>query len=207
MNRIFKYNQVFSSKSYFYILLIIPIIISCSGLSRPEVKNVTIQPFKGVDPNIIEALADSLRKYHPQIRVAPPIDLPKFAFYSPRNRFKADSILKFLDNRAKPGETIIGITTKDISTKNGPIADWGVIGLAYRPGNECIVSTFRLKKSNLKSQLFKASIHELGHSTGLPHCPNLQCYMRDAKGANPIDEENSFCTKCKKYLQTKRWKI
>lgn len=39
---------------------------------------------------------------------------------------------------------MIGITQKDISTSKGQYADWGIMGLAYRPGNSCVASYYRL---------------------------------------------------------------
>ena len=58
-----------------------------------------------------------------------------------------------------------------------------------------------------EKQFFKVAIHELGHTQGLPHCPEKSCYMRDAEGGNPTDEEVEFCPKCKKHLRTKNWEI
>ncbi|MBD8347687.1 matrixin family metalloprotease [Dysgonomonas sp. HGC4] len=65
-----------------------------------------------------------------------------------------------------------------------------------------------MKSQQLKSQLFKVSIHELGHTMGLPHCDkDSVCYMRDAKGGNPIDELTDFCSSCKSYLRKKGWQL
>ena len=58
--------------------------------------------------------------------------------------------------------TIIGLTSKDISVTKGNIADYGVMGLGYRPGNACVASNFRLSKSG-ESQFYKIALHELGH--------------------------------------------
>jgi archaemetzincin len=83
--------------------------------------------------------------------------------------------------------------------------DWGVMGLGLQPGNACVISSFRLSKTDLRNQLFKVAIHELGHTQGLPHCRNLSCFMRDAEGKNPIDQETDFCPKCKAILKKKGW--
>jgi archaemetzincin len=144
---------------------------------------------------------------YPNVIISPPVKLPDFAFYAPRGRYKADSLLKFLRSLAQPDETLLGLTVKDISTTNGAIADWGVMGLGSCPGYSCVVSTFRLNMTKGKNQLFKVSIHELGHNLGLPHCPNPECYMRDAKGRNPTDEEKDFCTDCKRHLLRYFWRV
>lgn len=105
------------------------------------------------------------------------------------------------------GHVTIGLTTNDISTTKGQIEDYGIMGLGYQPGSSCVVSTFRLNKKNLQEQFFKVSIHELGHTAGLPHCKVLNCFMRDAEGRNHLEEETDFCTTCKSHLLSKGWTL
>ena len=76
------------------------------------------------------------------------------------------------------------------------------MGLGFQPGKACIASNFRLRD---KKNFFKVALHELGHTTGLPHCPEKTCFMRDAEGGDPTGEESGFCTKCKNYLIKKGW--
>ncbi|MFL5753076.1 MAG: matrixin family metalloprotease [Bacteroidia bacterium] len=101
----------------------------------------------------------------------------------------------------------IGITSKDISTTKDQYKDWGVMGLGFCPGNSCIASTFRLGKKEIPIQLFKVAIHELGHTQGLNHCEVKTCFMRDAEGGNPTNEEKEFCPKCKLILINAGWKF
>jgi len=160
-----------------------------------------------MDLTLFEDVADSISKLYPNIIVNTPVKLPTFAYYALRGRYKADSLLKFLTAIAKPNETVIGFTVMDISTRNGAIPDWGVMGLGKCPGNSCVVSTFRLNLTKGKNQLFKVAVHELGHTMGLPHCSNPECFMRDAEGANHTDEEKAFCSKCSQYLRKYKWTI
>jgi archaemetzincin len=192
-----------------YLFILPAICFSCNHSEAKEENDfvIKIQPFTGTDANEVKEVADSIRKYYPKITINTPIKLPDFAFYAPRARYKADSLLKFLSNIAKPNEKLIGFTTRDISTRKGTNDDWGVMGLGKCPGNSCVVSTFRLNMAQGKNQLFKVAIHELGHTMGLPHCPVPVCFMRDAEGGNPLDEEKGFCPKCKRYLINRNWKI
>lgn len=105
-------------------------------------------------------------------------------------------------DRAASHEVYIGITMQDISTTKGNNPDYGVMGLGFQPGKACIASNFRLRD---KKNFFKVALHELGHTTGLPHCPEKTCFMRDAEGGDPTGEESGFCTKCKNYLIKKGW--
>ena len=95
------------------------------------------------------------------------------------------------------GHITLGLTSVDISTTKEGHKDWGVMGLGFQPGNACIASSFRISKAKGKEQLFKISIHELGHTLGLLHCPVAFCFMRDAKGSNLTDELLDFCDSCK----------
>ena len=108
--------------------------------------------------------------------------------------------------KVNANQKIVGITSKDISTTKGKNPDHGVMGLGSMGGKSCMISTFRLKKGS-NEQLFKTVIHELGHNFGLDHCPVKTCFMRDAEGKNPLDQEKEFCTGCKKVLVNKGWKL
>ncbi len=81
------------------------------------------------------------------------------------------------------------------------------MGFGYNPGNACVVSSFRLSKANQQEQFYKVAIHELGHTQGLPHCEEKTCFMRDAEGGNPLNEEKDFCPACKSFLKGKGWRL
>ncbi|RGN81615.1 hypothetical protein DXB41_11040 [Segatella copri] len=74
------------------------------------------------------------------------------------------------------------------------------MGLSFRPGDACVVSTFRLKR---KDDLWKVTIHEFLHSRGLPHCKKNapKCLMQDAHGKNTFYMKNGLCEDCKKSLR------
>ncbi|MEO5942667.1 MAG: hypothetical protein ABIP30_00475 [Ferruginibacter sp.] len=175
--------------------------------SNAAIKYIDIQPFSGIENESVNYVYRELKKVLSHVSIKKTAALPSFAFYKLRNRYKADSILTFLKVNADIGHTTIGLTDKDISTTKGAIADWGVMGLGNCPGNTCVVSTFRLSKSERLMQLFKVSIHELGHTEGLPHCPVKYCFMRDAEGHNTTNEETAFCPKCKAFLVDKGWQF
>ncbi|WP_326521356.1 matrixin family metalloprotease [Rhizosphaericola mali] len=101
----------------------------------------------------------------------------------------------------------LGLTSFDISTTKNSIKDWGVMGLGFEPGKACIASDFRLSSNEKLMQLFKVSIHELGHTQGLKHCKVKSCFMRDAEGRNPTNEEIEFCKTCKHTLISKGWRF
>ena len=166
---------------------------------------IYIQPFDGVTAAQTQHVYTALKKIYSGIEVKKPIPLPPSAYYPVRNRYRADSLIKMLSDRAEAGHKIIGLTSKDISTTKNGVADWGIMGLGFCPGKACIASTFRLAKNNINEQLFKVAIHEMGHNFGLPHCDVKYCFMRDAEGGNPTNDEKEFCAKCKAILTRHGW--
>ena len=188
------------------------LIFSCEksklcDLKSEEEITILIQPFEDVKPKQLEEISENIRKIYPKIKILEPIDFPKNAFYQPRNRYRADSIIKYLRTKTPDNSVTLALTNKDISVTKGKVADFGVMGLGYRPGNACVASTFRLNAENKSEQFYKIAIHELGHTQGLKHCPDKTCFMRDAEGKNPTNEEKDFCQNCKKVLRSKHWKI
>lgn len=141
------------------------------------------------------------------IIIRKPIQLPIKALNNTKKRYRADSMLKYLKQINDKGTFLIGLTSSDISTTKNGIQDWGVMGLGNCPGSVCIASSYRLKNKNKAEQLSKVAIHELGHTQGLPHCAEKTCYMRDAEGENPTDEEIDFCKNCKTYLLKLGWHL
>jgi archaemetzincin len=191
--------------SYYFIFLLF--IFSCQQ-DKNVIKNpraIILQPFNDLSTSQIEIVYKQLKMINAKIVLRKAVPLPASAFYKPRNRYKADLLIRFLSTLANSDTIVIGMSSKDISTTKGTVEDWGVMGLAYRPGNACVVSTFRLNEKNKSEQFYKVTIHELGHTEGLPHCENKMCYMRNAEGGNPLDEEIDFCKSCKAFLQYKGW--
>lgn len=201
------------NNSFVYLLFLF-LMFSCSEkqkiVKKTEQKpaiTILIQPFRDIPSEKVEKVTEEIRKAYPHIKVLEPIDFPENAYYKARNRYRADSIIKFLNAKTKEGFVTIGLTSKDISVTKRNVKDFGVMGLGYRPGKACVASSFRLSKGNSDEQFYKVVIHELGHTQGLPHCPEKMCFMRDAEGKNPTNEETDFCEKCKTLLISKNWKF
>lgn len=166
--------------------------------------NIRLLPLGKIDDRYVHEVLAQLKKAHHGIELLPAEPLPTFAWYAPRNRYRADSIIAWLQKKAAYNETYIALTTADISVTKGDIKDFGVMGLGYCPGRACVASLFRLKNKN---NFYKVAIHELGHTAGLPHCPEKTCYLRDAEGGDPTANEIGFCKSCTAYLKNKGWNL
>jgi len=201
-------------KYYFLILLLS--FISCTkgknenGIEKRKNQNqkvIVIQPLGDFELNQSNKVLSEIRIINPNVVLRKNIPFPENTYYKPRNRYRADSIIKSLRNTIGQDSVIVGLSHSDISTTKNGIEDWGVMGLGYRPGKSCVVSDFRLSAQNKNQQFYKLVLHELGHTAGLPHCKVKKCLMRDAEGGNHLDEENGFCLNCKNFLLKKGWKL
>jgi archaemetzincin len=180
--------------------------------ARRTIKNadkptIAILPFDNVNSAFITELKSSLQKQlTADIFILSSTTLPENAFYKPRQRYIADSLLEFLQRiNKKKFEKIIGVTKKDISTRKGEIENWGILGLGSCPGEACVISSFRAGKNKVSDKIFlqrmtTLALHELGHTYGLEHCSSAICLMKDANGKMNLDDGDSYCNKCKDYL-------
>lgn len=200
------------SSNFYHLLFCLLVVFSCSEkkqkiIEKDKETTILIQPFKDIETEKVNFIAKEIAKICPNVRILKPIDFPENTYYKPRNRYRADSVISYLNKKTKDGFITIGLTSKDISVTKGKIKDFGVMGLGFRPGKACVASDFRLNKQNSNEQFFKIAIHELGHTQGLKHCPTKICFMRDSEGKNPTNEEKEFCEKCKNVLISKNWKF
>lgn len=198
----------------YYFLIMLFSLISCtkeknenSIEKRTVQKVIVIQPLGNFKSEQAKNVFDQIKIINSNVVLRQNIPFPENAYYKPRNRYRADSIIKSLLNTIGKDSVIVGLSNSDISTTKNGIKDWGVMGLGYKPGKSCVVSDFRLSFKNKNQQFYKLVLHELGHTAGLPHCKAKTCLMRDAEGGNPLDEEKDFCNYCKNFLKSKGWQL
>ena len=205
------------NKMKLLVLFFVAFIISCnvSESEKSQNKTIAILPYKGISQQEVDTIASTLQNfYHLKTVQFPFKEIPKKSFVHIKSpRYRADSLIKMQQNeKSKSANYILGLTNKDISvTKrnvDGTIkkptykySDFGIMGLAYCPGETAVISTFRLKNSNKTLQLErfkKVVIHEFGHNLGLKHCTDKKCVMTSANETiSSIDNEKlALCGKC-----------
>ncbi|WP_298136467.1 archaemetzincin [Flavobacterium sp.] len=200
------------------ILLAFFSLLSCSEKDKSkeiQTKIVGIIPYDEVSKLEVEKISKTIEEFYKiKTQILPSAVLPQQAFVNIKSpRYKADSIIR-IQNRKKVDslDFMMGLTTKDISVtkkdKDGNILkptwkynDFGIMGLANRPGTSSIISKFRLKNNNKSLELErfkKVVIHEFGHNLGLPHCPNKHCVVTSAaEKISTIDNEKmELCEEC-----------
>jgi len=86
-----------------------------------------------------------------------------------------------------------------------------VFGQAAVGGRICVVSLARLRPSFygeeddedlLRLRAIKESVHELGHTFGLEHCPHRECVMHFSNCLEDTDIKGVFpCPSCRRVLE------
>lgn len=209
-------------KIYFLSLICSVMLLLFSGCTNKIDSNtvVLLKQYKGLPKVELDTAKLCLEKFYGvTVHINENQELYEEAFVLIKSpRYRADSIIKLQKKDLKDSiQYVLGLTNKDISTtkrdKDGNIKkpvykyeDWGIMGLAYCPGNSCIISTFRIQSSNKRiyfNRFKKIIVHEFGHNLGLPHCNDKKCVMTDAvESIKTIDNADlALCEKCKRELR------
>lgn len=178
-----------------------------SAPSEPAERVLVIVPLGKPDPKLVNFIAASVeRRFKLDVHIADPVPLPKEAWYAPRKRWRADTILDHLDAMELEGAwRVAGITERPISTTKDEYFDWGIAGLGTLDGRSSVLSSYYFrrfkKKAPKKYQRYMENLvlHEVGHTLGLDHCPLDRCIMADAHGKAVTAAEksiNEFCPRC-----------
>ena len=154
-------------------------------------------------------LRDQLQSVYPSvILVKTPIPLPQAYYYKPRDRYKGTGLLDDL-MKFRNGGYALGLTRKIIYDKNEKSPTFGIFGISYIGDSVSVISSLRPRtlKPLTDDDLQELMLHELGHAFGLPHCKDERCMMVDAEHGYKFAQTESFCNDCKKYLNSKGWKL
>ena len=163
---------------------------------------IVLQPLGSTIPAAeLEAVSTAIAAFYAvRVTLAAPLVLPKSAFYPKRQRYRAERLLDFLVAEGrKDARVTLGLTAVDISTTKAPYEDWGILGLATLDGGSAVLSSFRCQRraknaAHARARFAKTSVHELGHSFGIEHCPTPGCIMHDGEGSVlTTDTEHDLC--------------
>ncbi|MBI5419924.1 MAG: archaemetzincin family Zn-dependent metalloprotease [Deltaproteobacteria bacterium] len=157
-----------------------------------------------MDPGILQWLRKEMADcLFATVRAMPQVPVPPESYDAGRNQYYSTKILKeMLKEVPEDAFKILGVTDKDLCI---PILTY-VFGEAQLGGTAAVVSLARLRQEHygaapdrplLLSRLRKESLHELGHTFGLIHCPSRDCVMYLSNTVAEVDGKGrTFCRAC-----------
>jgi len=168
------------------------------------VNSIQLLPIGTVDPSLLERLSKALTaEFIAGCEVLESAPEPSFALNMARQQYSSTEILASMTDRPVSAEDrILAVTSVNLYI---PILTF-VFGEAQLNGRCAVVSTFRLRQefyglpanaSLLVERMEKESVHELGHTLGIPHYFNYECVMASSHAVELIDlKQRSFCRAC-----------
>jgi archaemetzincin len=158
-------------------------------------------PFGKIKEDILEKLARDLeKKFDLPVKIISAIPAPDYTYSKLRRQYDGSKILIELKRMDFPdAEKILGILSVDLYAQDLNF----IFGEAETSGKVAIISLYRLNKSRqFYHRILKEAVHELGHTFGLSHCPDVKCVMHFSNVIADTDLKNDhFCQKCKKLYE------
>jgi archaemetzincin len=166
-------------------------------------KSLHLLPIGEVDRELIDWLSRELvETFRVPAEILRPLDVD-FAYHPERDQYHSSEILAQMHQLVRPNAwRLLGITAVDLYI---PILTF-VFGEAQIGGPCSLVSYNRLRqefyglpsdRDLLARRILTESVHELGHTLTLTHCPDYRCVMASSHAVEWIDiKENGFCPDC-----------
>ena len=175
-----------------------------AGTSSGSPPFLGLIPLNPVDREIPQRLRPAIADFFSlPVDILPPKLLPPHTHHLVRQQYHSTELLEFLLKENDQGPLrVLGITGVDLYI---PIFTF-VFGEAQVDGKAAIISTFRpgggasgIKPppAVLLERLLKLSVHELGHTFGLPHCRIEGCLMNFSANLEKLDQKGlELCGYC-----------
>jgi archaemetzincin len=143
-----------------------------------------------------------------EVRHLDPLPDPFYAFDPQRHQYSSVALMHELMKICPGSEVrVLGITDRDLFI---PVLSF-VFGQAQLNGPLAVVSLARLHQEFyqfstdnrlLEERALKESMHELGHTFGLVHCPDKSCPMSLATNIRQLDlKRTEWCVSCQILLE------
>jgi archaemetzincin len=165
--------------------------------------NITLRRLGNIADEIMQELKDKVAAiFHCPVEIEAGFGDLTQAYSPKRKQYLSSELLSSLGKTEK-GKRVVGVADVDLYV---PRLNF-VFGEASVASGTAIVSLYRLKQEYYglapNEALFlqratKEIVHELGHTFGLGHCPNIKCVMHFSNGLADTDlKEVYFCGSCR----------
>lgn len=169
---------------------------------------IALTPIGPVPRGVLSDLAASLRPVLDRAcTVVATLETPITAFDSRRGQYLGERILAALAEVEVPdAERVLGVIDADCYATGLNF----IFGQASIHGRDAFIALPRLRPSFyglpenndlFRERMLKEAVHELGHTYGLKHCPDLHCVMHFSNSLHDTDVKgHSFCRRCRMRL-------
>ncbi|MBC7262984.1 MAG: archaemetzincin family Zn-dependent metalloprotease [Chloroflexi bacterium] len=170
-------------------------------------ERISLVPIGEIEQEVLMVLAAALpRTFGWPYILELPLPAPDYAFDHRRGQYRVEPILDRL--RALPLESarVLGVVNVDLYT---PGLNF-IFGQATMGGRDALIALPRLRPTFYglpddpvlyHERVVKEAVHELGHTFGLPHCPDVLCVMHFSNTLSDTDTKGKeFCVHCRRRL-------
>jgi archaemetzincin len=163
---------------------------------------IYIQPIGEIEKELLDHLTAELKKvYNYSCKVTLRIGVPEIAYNADKRQYHAEVLVsRMMEQMPSDAKQLLGVVDADLFV---PGLNF-VFGLAY--GNAAIIALTRLRpefygeerdERSFRERALKEAIHELGHTFGLAHCPDIKCIMHFSNNLTETDIKGpGFCRVC-----------
>jgi len=171
---------------------------------KQPVRGICLVPVGEVDQSLLTELAKQLKEvFEHTCQVGQALPYPWSAYDPGRDQYRAQMVLDVIGGlRFIPAERLLGVVDLDLYT---PRLNF-LFGLATMGGREAVIALPRPRQSFyslpedpalFRQRALKEAVHELGHTYGLRHCPDLYCVMYFSNSLPDTDQKSHrFCPRC-----------
>jgi archaemetzincin len=157
----------------------------------------------------LETLSGDLAALGAACGVARPVPLPHSVYSRRRHQYLANAFLglaaEALPALADRHGRVLAVTEADLYADDLNF----VLGMADLHTRTAVISLCRLKlgadDATRRMRALKEASHELGHTFGLPHCPDAGCVMHFSNSLVDTDRKSQrFCAVCERKFGAQR---
>jgi len=173
-------------------------------------RKIILFPIGEIEGGIMDSIKKDIEKtFDCQVEKHAVLEIPGIALNPTRKQYNSSVILKSLHGilSLAPQEKALEIADIDLYAEGLNF----VFGEAELGGQCAVISLTRLRqsfyslpenKTTFLERAIKEAVHELGHVSGLEHCPDPACVMHFSNSLWDTDRKNaSFCPRCQKIIE------